>query len=242
MLTMDEDCEFDIAQSASTVTEGPEIRTLHANLIADAHQKFPTREALEDSIRERQAEIKAAVDSGFDVDEQTRARAELANDEMRKLLPLRMILHTGTDLTEMIGALQVYKEGAIRSLDMKKARNIQSEMDELQDQINKEEQYLLVKSMGETKCVGCGKIFPTEKKMVGILKLKENHCEECRDVASDKQSSVTEDIVAVGVDSSRDDEDNNPAESSISIDKQPELDLDGSVACGIKSMFEQSWW
>ena len=241
MFTMDEDHEFDIAQSASTDTEDPEIRKLHANLIAEAHQKFPTREALEDSIRERQAEIQAAVDSGFDVDEQTRARAELANDEMRKLLPLRMILHTGPDLTEMIGALQMYKEGAIRSLDMKKARNIQSEMDELQDQINKEEGYLMVKSMGETKCVGCGEMFLTEKNMVGILKSKEKHCEECRDVARGKQS-VTEDIVVVDVDSSRDDEDNNPAESSTSVDIQPELDVVGSVACGIKSMFEQSWW
>merc|ERR1712127_846195 len=90
---------------------------------------------------------------------------------MGKLLPLRLILPTVTDLSEMIGVLQIHKEGAMRGLNMEKARNIQSEIEELQDQINKEERYLLKKRMDETKC---GKVlFPTKKKMAGILRTKE---------------------------------------------------------------------
>ena len=85
-LNEEANCNDDIVQSASI--EDLEIRKLHAHLIADARKKFPTREALENSIAERQAEVEAAVDSGFDVDKQTLARAALADDEVRKLLPL----------------------------------------------------------------------------------------------------------------------------------------------------------
>ncbi|KAL7539647.1 hypothetical protein ACHAXR_009469, partial [Thalassiosira sp. AJA248-18] len=173
-----EDDDDEIVQSASI--EDLEIRKLHANLIADARKKFPTREALEDAISGRQAEVEAAVNSGFDVNKQTLKRAALADDEVRKLLPLRLILPTLTDLTEMIGVLQIHKNESIRSLDMENAHNIQLEIDELQEQIDKEEQYLLRKRMGETKCKTCGEMFPTEKKQSGILKTKEKHCESCR--------------------------------------------------------------
>ena len=122
------------------------------------------REALENSIAERQAEVEAAVDSGFDVDKQTLARAALADDEVRKLLPLRLILPTITDLNEMISVLLVHKEDAMRNLKIDRARDIQSEIDELQEQISKEERYLLQKRIDATKT------NPTEKMVAGILK------------------------------------------------------------------------
>jgi len=183
----DDDSE-EIVQSASI--EDLEIRKLHANLIADARKKFPTREALEDSIMERQSEVEQAVNSGFDVDKQTLARAALADDEVRKLLPLRLILPTVTDLSEMIGVLQVHKEGAMRALNMDKARHIQSEIDELQDQINKEERYLLQKKMDET-----GAVKVSTEKVVGILRTKEK-----KPAASEKPT--TKDVMTVD---SRDD-------------------------------------
>lgn len=191
--------EDDLAQSASI--EDLEIRKLHADLIADAREKFPTREALEDNIRERQIEVETAVNSGFDVNKQTLARAALADDEVRKLLPLRLILPTSADLNEMISVLQMHKEGAMRDLDRDMAQSIQSEIDELQDQINLEEQYLLTKT-AETQCAGCGEMFPTEKKMKGVLRTKEMQCETCRDDGTNKMSVQVEDV------NSMDDEDN----------------------------------
>lgn len=108
----------------------------------------------------------------------------MADDEVRKLLPLRLILPTVADLTEMISVLQMHKEGAMRQLDMDNARSVQSEIDELQEQIEKEEKYLLTKRLiglnGETKCSECGTLFPTEKKMNGILRTTVKKCEGCR--------------------------------------------------------------
>merc|ERR1719356_1626993 len=76
----------EILRSASTEHDGDiEIRRMHAYLIADARRKFPTREALEDSIAERRAEAKATLDCGFSVDRETLSRAALADDEVRKL-------------------------------------------------------------------------------------------------------------------------------------------------------------
>eukprot|EP00584_Thalassiosira_punctigera_P002097 CAMPEP_0172530712 /NCGR_PEP_ID=MMETSP1067-20121228/4358_1 /TAXON_ID=265564 ORGANISM="Thalassiosira punctigera, Strain Tpunct2005C2" /NCGR_SAMPLE_ID=MMETSP1067 /ASSEMBLY_ACC=CAM_ASM_000444 /LENGTH=233 /DNA_ID=CAMNT_0013314959 /DNA_START=77 /DNA_END=775 /DNA_ORIENTATION=+ len=233
---MDERYDVGIAQSASTDTEDYEVRKLHANLIADAQKKgFHTREALEDYIRERQAEIDAAVQCGFDVDEKTRTRAELASDELRKLLPLRLILHLATDLAEMIQVLQVQKEGAMRSLDMEKARTIQSEIDELQDQMNKEKQFLLTKRMGETKCLCCGEMFLTEMETVGILKMKKKHCEKCRVVPSCKQSA-TEDVVDMGINLGSDDKDNNSADTFESVDEHS-----ACVTYSFKDLFGQNW-
>ena len=170
-----------------------QIRKVHATLISEARKKFPTRESLEDAIRTRQAEVEAAVNSGFDVDKQTLARAALADDEVRKLLPLRLILPTVTDLKEMIGVLQVHKENALRNLNLNKAVGIQTEIDELQAQIEEEERYVMRKRMSGTECISCGEVFTQEKKMVGILKTKkEQHCAKCKvslkSVGSDERS------------------------------------------------------
>ena len=171
----------DTLTQTTSVDDDLEIRKLHANLITEARTKFPTREELEDAIRERHAEVKIAINSGFNVDREAIARAALADDEMRKLLPLRLILPTAADLHEMVTALQMHKEGAMREFDMEKARTIQSEIDELQDQLELEKQYIRTKHMGEIKCAGCGEYFPTETKMAGILKRTEKFCEECRE-------------------------------------------------------------
>jgi len=144
-----------------------EIRKMHATLIADARKKFPSREALEDAIRERQKEVEAACNSGFSVDKETLARAAVADDEVRKLLPLRLILPTVTDLTEMIGVLQIHKEAALRGFNMEKVNTIASEISELQKQIEEEERYLLKKAIEQKKA-------PTPKALVGILRSKKN--------------------------------------------------------------------
>ncbi|KAL3765197.1 hypothetical protein ACHAWU_010388 [Discostella pseudostelligera] len=175
----EEEEDAEINQTTS-VDDDLEIRKLHANLIAEARTKFPTREELEDAIRERHNEVKVAINSGFNVDKEAIARAALADDEMRKLLPLRLILPTAADLHEMVTALQMHKEGAIREFDMEKARMIQSEIDELQDQLDLEKKYIRTKHEGEIKCAGCGEYFPIETKMAGILKRTEKFCQECR--------------------------------------------------------------
>jgi hypothetical protein len=176
----EEEENAEITQTTS-VDDDLEIRKLHANLIAEARTKFPTREELEDAIRERHNEVKVAINSGFNVDKEAITRAALADDEMRKLLPLRLILPTAADLHEMVTALQMHKEGAIREFDMEKARMIQSEIDELQDQLDLEKKYIRTKHEGEIKCAGCGEYFPTETKMAGILKRTEKFCQECRE-------------------------------------------------------------
>ena len=72
------------------------------------------------------------------------------------------------------------------------------------------------KKMNFSKCVGCGEMFRSEKKMAGILKMKEKRCEECRGDGDDCKSvgstgssrssnSVRADIVTVD---SRDDDNN----------------------------------
>lgn len=144
-----------------------EIRKMHAALIADAREKFPTREALEDAIRERQREVEAACQSGFSIDKETLARAAVADDEVRKLLPLRLILPTTRDLTEMIGVLQIHKEAALRGLNIAKAEGIESEINELRNQIEEEERYVLKKAINLKK-------VPTPKTLVGILKSKKD--------------------------------------------------------------------
>ena len=142
-----------------------EIRKMHAALIADAREKFPTREALEDAIRERQREVEAACNSSFSIDKETLARAAVADDEVRKLLTLRLILPTIADLNEMIGVLQIHKEAALRGLNIEKAEGIESEIYELRNQIEEEEKYVLKKAINLKKA-------PTPKTLVGILKSK----------------------------------------------------------------------
>eukprot|EP00804_Cyclotella_cryptica_P031036 CCRYP_013609-RA/>CCRYP_013609-RA protein AED:0.32 eAED:0.38 QI:0/0/0/1/1/1/2/0/1158 len=172
------------SEEPSEVDSELEIRKLHANLIADARKKFPTRESLEDAIRERQQEVEAAVNSGFDVDKQTLSRAALADDEVRRLLPLRLILPSIHDLNEMIGVLQIHKENALRNTNFKKAKRLQGEIDELQNQLDLEKQYVLKRKLelatAGSKCITCGESFTPETKMVGILKTKEYKCPKCR--------------------------------------------------------------
>lgn len=172
------------SEEPSEVDSELEIRKMHANLIADARKKFPTRESLEDAIRERQQEVEAAVNSGFDVDKQTLSRAALADDEVRRLLPLRLILPSIHDLNEMIGVLQVHKENALRNTNFKKAKRLQGEIDELQSQLDLEKQYVLKRKLematAGSKCITCGDSFSPETKMVGILKTKEYKCPNCR--------------------------------------------------------------
>lgn len=161
-----------------------EIRKMHVQLIADARKKFPTREKLEDAIRERQQEVEAAVNSGFNVDKQTLSRAALADDEVRRLLPLRLILPSLQDLTEMIGVLQIHKENALRNSNIKKANKLQGEIDELEFQLDLEKKYILQRKLdianSSQKCISCGEPFTPENKMVGILKTKEYKCPNCR--------------------------------------------------------------
>lgn len=154
----------------------------HAALVLEARTRFPTRAALEDAIRERQAIVKAAVSSGFDVDKQTLAKAALADDEVRKLLPLRLVLPSVADLEEMVEVLQSHKEIALKSHDVRKALGIQKEIDEIQRQIEEEGKYLRKKRAGQTSCTKCGDVFDTQKKMVGILKKKEMVCDNCREM------------------------------------------------------------
>jgi DNA-directed RNA polymerase subunit RPC12/RpoP len=161
-----------------------EMRKMHANLIADARKKFPTRESLEDAIRQRQQQVEAAVNSGFSVDKQTLARAALADDEVRKLLPLRLILPSIHDLSEMVGVLQVHKENALRNSNLKKAMRLQGEIDDLESQLDLEKKYVLKRKIematAASKCISCGEPFTPETKMIGILKTKEYKCPNCR--------------------------------------------------------------
>merc|ERR1740121_2548128 len=129
-------------ESAAAAEDDLETRQLHASLITKARAQFPTRAALEDALASRQREVNAAVDRGFDVDRETLMRAAQAEDEVRRLLPLRLILPTAEDLAEMIGVLREHEEGHERNGDAEKACIVRSEIEELQEQIEKEERHL----------------------------------------------------------------------------------------------------
>mmetsp|Transcript_28306 Transcript_28306/g.60346 ORF Transcript_28306/g.60346 Transcript_28306/m.60346 type:complete len:434 (-) Transcript_28306:357-1658(-) len=169
-----------------------------ANIIARARKKFPTREALEDAIREYQAVLEqeqedatASYSGSHDVQKKLISSTE---DELRMLYPIRLILPTIGDLTEMIGMLQSNRECAMRDLNMDKADGMQREISDLQSQIDNEERYLLKKRWEELECVACGEIFtPTpssrlRRKLVGdgsggiTTKTTERHCVKCREV------------------------------------------------------------
>jgi len=194
-----------------------EIRKMHAQLVADARKKFPTRESLEDAIRERQQEVEAAVNSGFNVDKQTLSRAALADDEVRRLLPLRLILPSLHDLTEMIGVLQIHKENALRNSNIKKANRLQREIDELDFQLNLEKKYILQRKLdianSSSKCISCGEPFTPENKMVGILKTKEYKCPNCR-------GSLISSLIGSGSGYASEKE-NKPVEQQEEIDVKP---------------------
>ena len=51
----------------------------------------------------------------------------------------------------MIDLLQAKKEDALRSLDLDGARDVQDEIDEVQEQLDKEERHLLTQRMAETR-------------------------------------------------------------------------------------------
>ena len=181
----------DINQSSSSLEREKELEDLdtrkyHTDLINDARQKFPTRAALEDKIRMCQDEVQVAVNSRFDVDRNVLSRAKLADDELRKILPLRLLLPSTADMNDLIEVLQTHKEQAMRDMDMVKANSIQSEIDELQTQVAEEERFVMKKRMGETKCKGCNAMFTSEKIMKGILKVNQKHCKSCRDGRSEK--------------------------------------------------------
>ncbi|KAK1745585.1 hypothetical protein QTG54_003509 [Skeletonema marinoi] len=171
---------YDNASSMEGTVDENEMHRNQAALVIEARHRFPTREALEDAIHERQATVNLAVGSGFDVDKGTLTRAALADDEVRKLLPLRLVLPTAADLREMLVVLQNHKEDALKEYDVTKALKIQTEMDEIEKQIDEEEVYLRRKNVSQTSCVKCGTNFETKKKMVGILKKKEMMCDNCR--------------------------------------------------------------
>ena len=107
----------DINQSSSSLEREKELEDLdtrkyHTDLINDARQKFPTRAALEDKIRMCQDEVQVAVNSRFDVDRNVLSRAKLADDELRKILPLRLLLPSTADMNDLIEVLQTHKEQA----------------------------------------------------------------------------------------------------------------------------------
>ena len=146
-----DDYEFAIAQLASTSSEDSDAAESDrlADLVASARRRFPTRGALEDAIRARRA----------------------AGAEVCELLPLCLMLPGVADLTAMADALQVAKEQALRAVDMVRANRIQTEIEEVRAQLKKEEQYLLEKNMGGLEYAEG--VFPTEKKLTGILKTVE---------------------------------------------------------------------
>ena len=131
---------YDLSQSASL--DDLEISHKHANLIAEARKSFPTRTALEDCIQFRRAEVEAAVNSSFDVSKETLARAALADDEVRKLLPLRLILPTLADLEEMVNVLKSRKLEVMDSKNINKLEAIDAEIEELTKQIELERMYV----------------------------------------------------------------------------------------------------
>ena len=111
-------------------------------LVADAREKFPTRAALEDAILQCQAKMDAAADTGF---QKYKTAISSAEDELRTLRPMRLLLPTVTELRDMMDALQMAKESEMKEFNMEQASTIQVEIDGLQDQINKEERFLLTK-------------------------------------------------------------------------------------------------
>ena len=173
-----------------------------AHIVATARKRYATREALEDAIRDCHAQVRkeeteeAAAggrgikNSRFDTE---RKLVSAAEDELRSLYPLRLILPTVADLTEMIVMLQRHREKSMRNLDMVSADSLQREIDELQYQIDEEERYLLKKRLVEVACVACGEAFVplsagTNQMAVSscsraaTMKTKEKHCEKCQQV------------------------------------------------------------
>ena len=169
-----------------------------ANFVDNGRRRFPTREALEDAIQEYQTLIKEEKTELEVITKRSNVPSSVvskkkeliatAEDELRTLYPLRLILHTVGDLTEMIVMLQWHREQAMRDFDMDKANDIQKEIDQTREQIDNEERYLMKERMLTAKCVACGdKFVPTStrirQRLTGVNEMKgESHCESCRKV------------------------------------------------------------
>jgi len=169
-----------------------------ANFVDNGRRRFPTREALEDAIQEYQTFIKEEKTELEVISKRSNVPSSVvskkkeviltAEDELRALYPLRLILHTVGDLTEMIVMLQWHREQAMRDFDMDKANDIQKEIDQTREQINNEERYLFEKRTSAAECVACGdKFVPTStrirQRLTGGKDMKgETHCESCRKV------------------------------------------------------------
>lgn len=180
--------------------------TQHA--IARAKEQFPTREALEDAIRDclytieeekKQAEIIATSKSVFDIE--AKELISPTEDRLCQLYPLRLVLPTVADLATMLKKFQDHREKAMREFDIEMANSLQTEIDELQLQIEEEERYLLKKKLVQVVCVSCGEEFVpssslfAEKNTVGNSDdmknkktKKEKHCEECRKVFGSEET------------------------------------------------------
>ena len=146
-----------------------------ADFITNARRKYSTREALEDAILEYQTIIdeekaelediiiiasKSSEDDSYQQEvDKKKQLISTAEDELRGLYPMRLILHTVGDLTEMIIMLQWHRERAMRDLNMEKAKRLQKEIDDVSLQINNEDEYLLKKKLREVKCVTCEEKF-----------------------------------------------------------------------------------
>eukprot|EP00984_Skeletonema_dohrnii_P023652 scaffold12756_cov117-Skeletonema_dohrnii-CCMP3373.AAC.2 len=141
--------------------------------IAKARKEFLTREALEDAIN---MNVEAAE-----------AGNEQADEELRRLFPLRFVLPTAADMTEMIEALQKKKTNAMRHVNMIEANKIQAEIDELEYQVQKEETYILKREISQTECVACEQKFSIQEIKPGDML----HCKECRLVFSNDNASET---------------------------------------------------
>ena len=237
--------------NCSTMNTSDEINNsggheLHSKLIADARERFPTRAALEDAILECRAKIESVELAEFGVDKSALAYATAAEDGLGTLLPMRLLLPTVTELAAMMDALQMVKEKELKEFNIEQARVIQAEIDSFREQIYLEDHYLLQKRIDEvedaetTKCKTCRVMFPPETKVVGILKLPERHCMECKEVAVEEQT-VSMDSVTVS--SSEDEHDALHDISEPLNQQQPRLEqYDEGISCGLKNLFVDIWW
>jgi len=141
--------------------------------LANARKEFLTRESLEDAIA---MNVEAAE-----------AGDEEADEELRRLFPLRFILPTAADMNEMIEALQKKKTDAMRRVNLAQANEIQAEIDELEYQVHKEQTHIRKREMSLTHCVACDQKFSIREVKPGEML----HCKECRQVFSDDVSSTT---------------------------------------------------
>lgn len=141
--------------------------------MANARKEFLTREALEDAISNKIEEAEAGN--------------EEAQDELRRIFPLRFVLPTAADMREMVENLSEKKAASLRQVDMMEANKIQAEIDDLEYQIHLEETYIRNKQLTETECVACGDKFSSREIKPGEM----FHCKQCRLVFSNDDAAST---------------------------------------------------